>query len=710
MPARNDTDRPRSPVLMTPSPIPAKRVGDRFAGLNAVQREAVQTLSGPMLVLAGAGTGKTRVITHRIVELIRAGVAPDRILSVTFTNKAAREMQQRTAALLAQRQKNKPLICTFHALCVRILREEIGLLGYPSRFRIMDRGDQESVARSVLRDIRVTEKSLRPGDFLATISRWKSSGVEAAHAADAAQSDQEFLGAMGYRRYQEQLRASGAVDFDDLLLLTDRLFAEFPEVLARQQSRFDHVQIDEYQDTNGIQFRLIAALVARHRNLCVVGDDDQAIYGWRGAEVRHILGFGSHFPEAAVFRLEDNYRCTDRILELANRLVRHNRGRHPKTLRAHKTSTHEVRVIEYPDEQLEAEKVVLEIRFLIQKKDVPPGDMAILFRTNEQPRPFESELRRTGVPYVLIGSQSFYDRKEIRDVLAYLKVLAHPHDESSLLRIINVPARGIGARTVTGLQERAVREGRAFWDVVEQALASGELPAKAQAGLWDLRELLGEFRRKLQEAPRQLEQHVEHLLERIDYESEIERQYKDPQQQLARTAVIEEFFKSIGEYLQRTAAPSLDDFLTGIALEGRDEEPDKEEQSAANAVKLMTLHSAKGLEFPRVYLVGMEEGLLPHKRSVEATDKEIEEERRLTYVGVTRAKDVLTFTRAATRRKWGKVTPSVPSRFLFEMFDNEYAPVCETDAETVLYSQDDHVAAASADRPNLSDSSTSLAD
>src|SRR5690606_237881 len=304
---------------------------------------------------------------------------------------------------------------------------------------------------------------LRPGDLLGTISRWKSAAVAPERAADASESDLDFLAAMGYRRYQERLRSTGAVDFDDLLLLTDRLFSEFPEVLARWQQRFQHVQIDEYQDTNGIQFRLVAALVAEHQNLCVVGDDDQAIYAWRGAEVRHSLGFHSHFPDARTFRLEDNYRCTDRILDLANRLVKHNRGRHDKTLRAHKQSADQVRTIEYPDEQLEAEKVVAEIRFLIQQKGVAPGDFAILFRTNEQPRAFEAELRRREVPYILIGSQSFYDRKEIRDLLAYLKAIAHPGDEASLLRIINVPARGIGTGSVQKVHERAVREGQSFW-------------------------------------------------------------------------------------------------------------------------------------------------------------------------------------------------------------------------------------------------------
>ena len=515
-----------------------------------------------MLVLAGAGTGKTRVITHRIVELIRSGVPAERILSVTFTNKAAKEMQHRTRELLGDKQKARPVISTFHSLCVRVLREEIEHLGYPARFRIVDRGDQESVARSVLRDIRVTEKSLRPGDLLGTISRWKSAAVAPEGAADTSDNDLDFLAAMGYRRYQERLRATGAVDFDDLLLLTDKLFRGFPEVLERWQQRFEHVQIDEYQDTNGIQFRLVAALVDGHQNLCVVGDDDQAIYAWRGAEVRHILGFKSHFPEAQVFRLEDNYRCTDRILELANRLVRHNRGRHDKTLRAHKASADEVRTIEYPDEQLEAEKVVAEIRFLILQKGVDPGDFAILFRTNEQPRAFEAELRRREVPYILIGSQSFYDRKEIRDVLAYLKAIAHPSDEASLLRIINIPARGIGTASVQKVHERAVRDGNSFWQGVRISRSDGDISTKAADALENFQRLLGSFRHRYEESPQQLETLTRELIEAIGYEAEIEKQYKDPQQQLLRTAQLDEFIESIADYVERTTQPTLDDYLS----------------------------------------------------------------------------------------------------------------------------------------------------
>ena len=479
--------------------------------------------------------------------------------------------------------------------------------------------------------------------------------------------DREFLGAMAYRRYQEKLRSSGTVDFDDLLLLTDRLFSEFPEVLERHQQRFDHVQIDEYQDTNGIQFRLIEALVREHHNLCVVGDDDQSIYSWRGAEVSHILGFARRFPGAKVIRLEDNYRCTDEILAHANQLVTHNLDRHRKVLRASKRATAPVRVQEHPDEQLEAEMVVREIRYLHQVQKVPLADFAILFRTNEQPRVFESELRRATLPYVLMGSQSFFDRKEIKDLLSYLKVIARPEDEQSLLRILNTPARGISDQTAERVLTLAVKEGKSFWDAARVLGGSREIPQKAAEAVARFRQLLDHYRQLFEAEPQRMDVHLRRLIDEIGYEAEIEKQYKDPQQALLRTEMVDQFVQSLTEYLAHGGRPELVDFLSTLALEGRDEEPDKAEQAAADAVKLMTFHSAKGLEFPRVYMVGMEEGLLPHKRSVDATEAEIAEERRLCYVGITRAKDHLTLTRALARRKWGKLRPSVPSRFLREM-------------------------------------------
>ena len=640
---------------------------DRLAHLNAAQREAVLTLSGPLLVLAGAGTGKTRVITHRMAELIRHKTAPDRILSVTFTNKAAGEMQERTAALLGRRLPKKPWISTFHSLCVRILREDITVLGYPAAFTIFDRGDQEAAARTALRDIRVADRMLRPGDLLATISRWKTRSIFPAHASRHAENDADFVAAVAYRKYQANLEAQGALDFDDLLLLTNRLFNEFPDVAKRHQSRFDHVQIDEYQDTNQVQFELVAALVREHQNLCVVGDDDQSIYGWRGADVRHILGFQSYFANAKVIRLEENYRCTDKILDVANRLVRHNRGRHPKKLIAHKQSQDDVRCLEFEDELAEAEGIVQEIRYLVEERNVSIDDVAILFRTNEQPRPFETELRRAKLPYVLIGGQSFFDRREIRDMLAYLKVLARPDEEMSLLRIINTPARGIGAATVRKLMDRAVKRGCRLWDVIPDAAACGDISNKAVDALNAFRALLKRFERQFEERPKQLSDTLHEMIDAIDYEGEIQKQYKKPDQQLARSAMLDQLIDTVKEYTQRTKKPSLAGFLEETALTGRDEESDKEDELSKPALKLMTLHSAKGLEYPRVYMVGLEEGLLPHRRSVEADGAAIDEERRLAYVGITRAEDFLTISRAASRMKWGKRRPSPPSRFLFEM-------------------------------------------
>lgn len=640
---------------------------DRLRDLNDRQREAVLTLSGPVLVLAGAGTGKTRVITHRIAELIRRGASPERILSVTFTNKAAREMQQRTALLLGRRGPQKPLIATFHSLCVRILRQEATLLGYPPNFTICDRNDQESAARAALRDIRVTDKTLRPGDLVHRISRWKTEGILPQHATESVENDLDFLAAAAYRRYQQGLKSRGAVDFDDLLLLTHRLFRDFPEVLGRQQARFDHVQIDEYQDTNGIQFSLVEALVRPHRSLCVVGDDDQSIYGWRGAEVRHILEFERIFPGAKVVRLEMNYRSNPAILEVANRLVVHNPGRHEKRLEACRPAAGEVRFLPFEDEQTEAESIVQEIAAQIETERVPPGDLAILFRTNEQPRLFEAELRRRRVRYILIGGQSFYDRREIRDMLAYLKVLARPDDEMSLLRIVNTPPRGIGSATLEKLTTRAVRAGKSIWDVIPDARAAGEIPPKALAALEEFRALLARFARDFEERAAPLPDLFDRLLAEIDYRSEIERLHDEPEQQLARMGALEQLREAIKAYAERAESPSLAGFLDDCALLGRDEQHDAEDTRPADAVRLMTLHSAKGLEFPRVYLVGLEEGLLPHRRSLEDEENSIAEERRLAYVGVTRAMTDLTISWAASRMKWGKRRPSIVSRFVREM-------------------------------------------
>ncbi len=640
--------------------------------LNPAQHEAVNTLSGPLLVLAGAGTGKTRVVTYRIARLIRNRVRPGRILAVTFTNKAAGEMRQRATELIGKRLKNAPEISTFHSLCVRILRRNIRHLGYPTAFAIYDRGDQESVARSALREIRVSSGTLRPGDLINFISRWKTASVRPRQAAALAETDKEHLAAAAYRRYQNALKAAGALDFDDLLLCTEDLFRRFAEVRKAEAGRFDHLLIDEYQDTNGSQYRIVKALAGEHRNLCVVGDDDQSIYGWRGAEVTHILSFKNDWPEAKVVRLEVNYRSTREILGWANRLIAFNRLRHDKVLRAKKTGE-SPRILQLKNEDEEAETVVGEIALRIKTKRRKPRDFAILCRTNEQPRSFEMELRRRQIPYVLLGGMSFYDRKEVRDVLAYLKLLVNPRDEVSLLRIVNVPARGIGQSSVKRLIDEAVRRGKPVWDVLPQAGKLAGLPPRAVEAIGKFREMIDSYHnRAKQMSPDKI---VNGLIREINYRDELTRLYPDTSDQEARWVAVEELVNAVASYCSKASKPTLAGFVQDAILIGNDDDKEKESQLKRNAVVLMTLHAAKGLEFPEVYMVGMEEGLLPHRRSVAdagtaspaAGGTAIDEERRICYVGVTRAERRLTLTLSLSRRKWGKARPTDPSRFLYEL-------------------------------------------
>lgn len=642
-----------------------------LSGLNPPQRQAVETTKGPLLVLAGAGTGKTRVITMRMAYLISKGVPADKILSVTFTNKAAKEMGERTQALLGKGTKTRPWISTFHSLCVRILREEIDKLGYPKRFTICDRGDQESAAREALREIRVVDKQMTPGNLVNQISSWKSAGIHADRAGNFIETDLDQLAAMAYKRYQNKLAAAGAVDFDDLLLLTDKLFSKHPDVLERQQARFSHVQIDEYQDTNGIQFRLVQKLVEPHENICVVGDDDQSIYGWRGADITHILSFPRQYPNATVVRLEDNYRCTGRILGLANKLVANNRDRHKKVLRAAKPDGPVVDIREYSDESAEALEVVREIKYYTEACDVPTRDFAILFRTNEQPRAFEMELRQQRVPYVLLGSQSFFDRREIKDIISYLKVIANPRDEMALLRIINRPARGLGEKTVRTVLDRAVRDGRTIWDTVHACEVEGQITARAAQAFHSFQSLINHYRADVERPGVRLEEFVRRVVDEIGYEDQLAKDYPEPVQLQARQGMLEQLYETVADYESGARSPSLDEFLESTTLDLPDQSEDKEKAAKENAVKLMTLHSAKGLEFPRVYLVGLEEEILPHKRSIEMGGSAVEEERRLAYVGITRAQEFLTITRAAGRKKWGKIRPCKPSRFIYEMQRNE---------------------------------------
>jgi DNA helicase-2/ATP-dependent DNA helicase PcrA len=631
-----------------------------LATLNAAQRQAVQTTRGPLLVLAGAGTGKTRVVTVRISNLIRQGVPPERILAVTFTNKAADEMQKRIGAMLGKRAKARPWISTFHSLCVRILRRHIGHLGYPERFVICNRGDQESLARRVLREIQAPETSLKPSQLIWHISNWKSRSVRAGQAERYAMDDRQQLAAAGYRRYQQKLKQQGAVDFDDLLLLTEDLFEAVPEVCQQEAGRFDHILVDEYQDTNASQYRIIKALAAEHQNLCVVGDDDQSIYGFRGAEVEHILSFCKDWPQARQVNLELNYRSAGPIIEFANRLISFNLQRHEKTLVSGRPAGIPPVILQHPNETREAQEVVLQIRNRLKQPGVEPGDFAILFRTNEQPRPFESELRRARLPYVLIGGYSFFDRKEVKDVLAFLRLLDHPQDEISLRRIINTPPRGLGNKVVQQLLDHVATNGLELWDMVARPEMRPPLSAAARQGLERLHSLL---------APRSdgsLADRVRGLVERVGYRTEIERQYAEPLERESRWSNVEQIVNAVGQYERDARKPHLGEFIDQLTLDERQTQDEKDKQLGRNAIALMTLHSAKGLEFPEVYLVGLEEGILPHHRCLD-DDKAIDEERRLCYVGITRAEERLTLSMALSRMKWGKPRATLPSRFLYEM-------------------------------------------
>ncbi|XZE22510.1 ATP-dependent helicase [Pirellulaceae bacterium SH449] len=663
-----------------------------MAELNPPQQSAVDTLSGPLLVLAGAGTGKTRVVTFRIANLIRNGTKADRILAVTFTNKASHEMHERISHQLkipkrvrrGQPSPPRPAIGTFHSHCVQILKRHAKVLGYPEKFTIYDRSDAESVARTILREIKVHEAMLSPGEFLNIVSSWKNSGVRPEQALSVAKDDKEHMASAGFKRYQRALKLQAAFDFDDLLVCAEQLLQENESVRKEEAGRYDHVLVDEYQDTNGSQYRIIKSLAIDHRNLCVVGDDDQSIYGWRGAEVRHILNFKSDWPEAKMVRLEDNYRSTEAILQMANLLIAFNSHRHDKTLRAARRNGQPPRILQFPTETDEAKGVVEEIATRLAKDPaVEAGDFAILFRTNEQPRAFEMQLRHLKLPYVITGSQSFFDRKEVRDLLAYFRWLDTPEDELALLRVINVPPRGMGASTIDKLLKKAVADSTNIWTVMQEPKMLSSLPSAAQAGIGKLKDMHADFSRRSKAitasasndaspATSSLErdsltQLVSDFIQSLKYRAEVERLYPDTDECQMRLSSIEEVINAVAEYEEEAEVPNMHDFLSSVTLAGREFGSPKEKEMKKNAISLMTYHSAKGLEFPIVYMVGMEEGILPHRRSIIGNAEEVDEERRLCYVGVTRAQDELTLTLPMSRHKWGKPRTTYPSRFLYEV-------------------------------------------
>ena len=687
--------------------------------LNPQQKKAVLQTEGPLLVLAGAGSGKTRVIAHRVVHLIDQGVPARAILAVTFTNKAAAEMKERIIKLAGARERTRGLtVSTFHAFGVRIIREQHERLGLPAKFAILDSGDQAALVKRLLRDVKIDDKRFDVPRLLSILSRLRMSGGDgrpkaaapaggAGFAGDGrrpqaaalmADDEYELAASELMPRYQLGLRAMGATDFDDLLLLPLRVFREAPEVLQGYQKRYRYLLVDEYQDTNEPQLQLLELLAGLRRNLCVVGDDDQSIYAWRGAQVRHILQFDKKYPGCVEVFLEQNYRSNGNILEAANAVIGKNPGRKPKKLWTAGGPGPNIRLVCAPDDAAEAKHVADEIIRISYEEKIPPREIAILYRTNAQARPFEEALRLAGVRYRVVGGTSLFDRKEVRDLIAYLRAALNPRDEVALLRIVNVPARGIGDATVARAQELARARKATVWDVfcsappelghaaeriaefVAVLRSYGEKLAQrgfseAARALVEEVGLFEEARRGAQSLPAQARriEAIESLLRQlIDYE-------KREEQKLAENLAADPQSQAGGPRAELAADPADDDddgfasglpgYLMRLALDSKDADGDQ-----GDVVTLMTLHGAKGLEWRCVFLAGLEEGLLPHsgrgfddasgEPQADAERCNLEEERRLCYVGLTRARERLILTRATERVKRGKPVPRTPSRFL----------------------------------------------
>jgi DNA helicase-2/ATP-dependent DNA helicase PcrA len=569
-------------------------------------------------------------------------------------------MRERVAALAGPRAKEMT-VGTFHAFCARVLREHGSALGLPRKFTICDASDQVSAVKSAMRELRVHETAMHPQAVLARMSLAKNRMQTAEGFLEAGTGGRDQLVGSVWQRYREFLARTRSLDFDDLLLETVRLLREHGAVRDHYRKRYRYVLVDEYQDTNHPQYEIVKQIGGEHRNVCVVGDDDQSIYGWRGADISKILGFPRDFEGAKVVRLQTNYRSTRPILAAANHVIRRNAARHEKALESARGAVEPIRFARLKDETAEAQFVVEEVRKLQRAEGAKPQHFAILCRTQVQFRPFEGELRANGIPYVVVGGMSFFDRKEVRDIVAYLKLAVNPRDETSLLRVINTPPRGVGKSSIDRVLEFATAEGISAGEAFERASEIDGLSPQAIEGYHKLRAAVDGT--ALAEAGSQLVSRLEQFLDRVDYRAEVTRLYADPQAREARWAGVLEVLNFAENHVRRSADPSLEGFVEEFALSG-DDGPGEKKDDRRDAVTLMTLHAAKGLEFPHVFLVGMEEGLLPHTRAV--AEGGVEEERRLAYVGITRAMTTLTLSFAFERAKYGRLSRSVPSRFLFE--------------------------------------------
>lgn len=624
-----------------------------LSGLNQNQRAAVEQTEGPLLILAGAGSGKTRTLTMRTAHLLELGVYPSAILCITFTNKAANEMKQRVEEMVGAAAQGM-WICTFHSMCVRILRMNADALGYSKAFTIYDTDDVLRLVKQIERDLDIDEKFCPAKAVASAISDAKNKMIGPKEYAERAAGDiwKQTIAEV-YLEYEKRLLANNAFDFDNLLCKTVELFEKHPDILSYYQNRFRYVHVDEYQDTNRAQYLLVRAIAA-HGNICVVGDDDQSIYGWRGADIRNILDFEKDFPGAKLIRLEQNYRSTTPILQAANAVISHNSGRKGKTLFTTRKGGEPIQLKRCISEREEAMYVADTIDDLLATYKL--SDFAVLYRTNAQSRALEEEFMKKQIAYRVVGGIKFYDRKEVKDLVAYLRFLQNPQDSISLFRILNVPKRGIGATTVEKIQAAALENGVYAWDIVMNA---GQYITPKRTA--DKLEDFGNQMMQLMAAGVLLapEEYVRKVLD--DTGLLMQYQEEGTEEALARAENMLEFITAIQEFMHGNPDATLSDFLANVALV-----TDSDEQTEINTVTLMTLHSAKGLEFPVVFFIGLEEGICPHIRSMQ-TEEGIEEERRLCYVGITRAMDRLFMTYAMSRGLFGTTNHNPPSRFLEEL-------------------------------------------
>ena len=630
---------------------------DILKNLNDRQIQAVTHTDGPLLVIAGAGSGKTRVLTYRIAYLLSARrVPPYFILAVTFTNKAAKEMKDRIARL-AGPVGEQVWMGTFHSTCVQILRREADKVGYQRNFLIFDTADQLSVVKEAIKDLNLDTRKIEPRTALYAISGAKNELVSPEEYDQYASDFWDKTIARIYAKYQSKLMAANAMDFDDLIMATVRLFHTSPEVLARYQERFHHILVDEYQDTNHAQYVLVNLLARKHRNLCVVGDEDQSIYGFRGADIRNILEFEKDYPDAKVVKLEQNYRSTDKILQSANAVIANNLGRKGKQLWTDKIGGYPLFLYRARDEREEASFIAEEIQRLKQAGK-SYHDCAILYRTHSQSRTFEEEFMRRGIPYAIVAGLRFYERKEIKDLIAYLRLLENPADLYGLRRVINVPKRGIGDATLGRLESFALKENISAYEALGRAEEIPELGRRGINALQTFHELIESLRSKVGKVS--LTRLTQDVLEATRYVAELEAERTSEAD--GRIENLKEFLSVTKQYEEEAAAADLASFLEHVALVADVDLYDE----AADAVVMMSLHAAKGLEFPIVFLVGMEEGVFPHSRSLWEPG-ELEEERRLCYVGITRAMERLYLTCAELRTLYGSTTQNFISRFIEEI-------------------------------------------